>query len=72
MLTGWVKKKGIIQQAVKSGRVDKKRIKEGLFPKTKAATHQWLTKMRNYNAAMNGNKLRLLRTFVKMTLNSKL
>ena len=26
MLTGWVKKKGIIQQAVKSGRVDKKII----------------------------------------------
>ena len=38
MLTDLVKKKGIIQQAVKSDRVDKKRIKDGLFPKTEAAT----------------------------------
>ena len=72
MLTGLVKKKGIIQQAVKSGRVDKKRIKDGLFPKAEAATLQWLMKMRNYNAAVNGNKLSLLRTFVKKALNSKL
>ena len=71
-LAGWVKKKGIIQVAIKSGRVDKKRIKDCLFPKTEAATLQWLTKMRNYNAAMNGNKLSLLRTFMKKALHSKL
>ena len=72
MLTGWVKKQGIIQEAVKSGRVDKKINMDGLFPKAEADTLQWLMKIRNYNAAMNGNKLSLLRTFVKMTLNSKL
>ena len=36
-LSGRLKKKEIIQQAVKSGKVDKKIIKDCVFPKTEAA-----------------------------------